>query len=108
MKILFVVFLLLAISLCYGEPASPNTTLTFYITDDNLNTSHRGIDIIQLGGLVDFTINGVSIPGPSSMAETGVNTGTFQIQLTLPSTINDRPFPNGDVVDMTSDHKTAY
>ena len=108
MKILFVVFLLLPLSLCYCEPASPNTTLTFYITDDNLNTSHRGIDIIQPAGLVDFTINGISIPGPSSMTETGVNTDTFQIQLTLPSTINDRPLQNGDVVVMTYHQKADY
>src|SRR5437879_1766800 len=108
MKMLFAVFLLLPLSLCYCVPASPNTTLTFYITDDNLNTSHRGIDIIQLAGLVDFTINGISIPGPSSMAETGVNTGTFQIQLTLPSAINGPPLKNGDVVVMTYHQKADY
>ena len=108
MKILFVVFLLLPLSLCYCEPASPNTTLTFYITDDNLNTSHRGIDIIQPAGLVDFTINGISIPGPSSMTETGVNTGTFQIQLTLPSAINGPPLKNGDVVVVAYHQKADY
>jgi len=108
MKILLVVFLLLPLSLCYGEPARPNTALTFYIADDNLNTSHRGVDIIPLAGLVVFTINGVAISGPSSMVETGVNTGVFQIQLTLPSTVNGRQLQDGDVVLMTYHQKADY
>ncbi len=108
MKMPLAVLLLLPISLCYAEPASPNTTLTFYIADDNLNTSHRGVDIISLAGLVDFTINGVPISGPDSMVETGVNTGVFQIQLTLPSTVNGRPLQDGDVVLMTYHQKADY
>ena len=108
MKILLVAFLVLSLSLCYGEPASPNTTLTFYITDDNLNTSHRGVDVIALVGLVDFTINGMAIPGPATMVETGVDTGTFQIQLTLPSTVNGRSLQNGDVVVMAYHQKADY
>ena len=63
---------------------------------------------ISTAGLVDFTINGFPIPGPDSMVETGVNTSTFQIQLTLPQTVNGKSLQDGDVVVMTYHQKADY
>lgn len=81
MKRLFLILLLLPLSLCYAEPAVPGTILTFYITDINLSTDHRGVMTIPTAGLVDFTINGVPVSGPNAMVETGIDTGTFQVHL---------------------------
>ncbi|MCE2505961.1 MAG: hypothetical protein J4F36_05745 [Nitrosopumilaceae archaeon] len=67
-------------------PASQDTVVNFYITDDDLNTSHNGIDIVSTKGLFEFTINGVPIQGPKSMIETGVDTGKFYLKLDLPDT----------------------
>ena len=92
----------------YGEPAIPGTILTFYITDENINTEHRAVMTISTAGLVDFTINGVPIPGPDSMVETGIDTSTFQIQLTLPQSVNGKPLQDGDVVVMTYHQKADY
>jgi len=67
-------------------PASQDTVVNFYITDDDLNTSHNGIDTVSTKGLFEFTINGVPIQGPKSMIETGVDTGKFYLKLDLPDT----------------------
>lgn len=95
-------------SLCYAEPATPGTVLTFYITDINLSTDHRAVMTIPTSGLVDFTINGVPVSGPNAMVETGIDTGTFLIQLTLPDTVNGKPLKNGDVVLMTYHQSADY
>ena len=108
MKRLFLILLLLPLSLCYAEPATPGTILTFYITDINLSTDHRAVMIIPTAGLVDFTINGVPVSGPDTMVETGIDTGTFQIQLTLPGSVNGKPLHNGDVVVMTYHQRADY
>jgi hypothetical protein len=108
MKSLVIVFLLLPLSICYGQPPAPNTAITFYITDENLVTDHRGIMEISTAGLVDFTINGIPIPGPSTMVETGVDTGVFQLQLMLPETVGGKPLQNGDVVLMTYHQSADY
>ena len=67
-------------------PASQNTIVNYYIIDDDLNTSHSGVDVISTEGLFEFTINGVPIEGPETMIETGVNTGKFYLKLELPDT----------------------
>lgn len=108
MKRLFMIALLVPISICFGEPATPGTILTFYITDDNLNTQHHTAMTISTAGLVDFTINGVPVSGPSDMVETGIDTSTFQIQLTLPDNVNGKPLQNGDVVVMTYHQQADY
>jgi hypothetical protein len=108
MKRLFLILLLLPLSLCYAEPATPGTILTFYITDINLSTDHRAVMTIPTAGLVDFTINGVPVSGPDTMIETGIDTGTFQIQLTLPDSVNGQPLKNGDVVIMTYHQRADY
>jgi len=92
----------------YAEPAVSGTILTFYISDINLSTDHRAVMTIPTAGLVDFTINGVPIAGPDAMVETGIDTGTFQIQLTLPESVNGKPLQNGDVVVMTYHQATDY
>lgn len=102
------VILLVPISLGYAEPATPGTILTFYITDINLSTDHRTVMTISTSGLVDFTINGFSVSGPSSMIETGIDTGTFQVQLTLPDSVNGKPLKDGDVVLMTYHQQADY
>ena len=108
MKRLFLILLLLPLSLCYAEPAVPGTILTFYITDINLSTDHRGVMTIPTAGLVDFTINGVPVSGPNAMVETGIDTGTFQVQLTLPDSVNGKPLQDGDVVVMTYHQRADY
>lgn len=107
-KSIAIVLVLLPLSICYAQPPVANTELTFYITDGNLVTDHRGVMEISTSGLVDFTINGIPIPGPSSMIETGINTGVFQLQLTLPGSVGGRPLQNGDVVLMTYHQPTDY
>jgi hypothetical protein len=105
---LSVILLLLPLSLCYAEPATPGTVLTFYVTDSNLSTDHRAVMTISTSGLVDFTINGVSISGPGEMVETGIDTGVFQLELTLPDSVNGKPLQNGDVVLMTYHQRADY
>lgn len=108
MKSALIAMLLISFPASYAVPASPGTVLTFYITDDNLNTSHRGIDVISTAGLVEFTINGTPIAGPSEMTETAVNSGMFSLKLTLPATVNGRPLQDGDVVVLTYHQRADY
>ncbi len=39
-------------------PASSMSVVNFYITDHDLNLSHRGIEVLSTEGLFEFTING--------------------------------------------------
>ena len=105
MKSLVIILLLLSLSICYAQAPVPNSVLTFYISDESLVTDHRGVMEISTAGLVDFTINGIPISGPSTMIETGIDTGVFQLQLTLPDTVGGKPLQNGDVVLMTYHQK---
>ncbi|MFN3653775.1 MAG: hypothetical protein ACK4TO_00415 [Candidatus Nitrosotenuis sp.] len=79
-------------------PAAGGSTVNFYITDDDLNTSPNGIDVINTAGLLEFTISGVQIEGPQTMTETGVDTGRFYVKLVLPETVNGRPLTQDDIV----------
>lgn len=79
-------------------PASSGSIVNFYVNDDDLNTSHNGIDVIPTTGLLEFTINGISIQGPETMTETGPNTGRFFATLDLPDTINGRPLTQNDIL----------
>ena len=108
MKYLFIALFLLPVSICYAQSAMPGSTLTFYITDENLVTDHRGVMTLSTAGLVDFTIDSTPISGPDSMVETGIDTGVFQLQLTLPSSVNGRPLQDGDVVLMTYHQPADY
>src|SRR5690348_1020528 len=101
MKYFLIVFLLISIPACYATSVAPGSTVSFFISDDNLNTQHKAVMTISTSGLVDFTINGVPISGPDSMTETGIDTGVFQLYLTIPSTVNGIPVKDGDVIVMT-------
>ena len=108
MKYFFVVVLLISIPACYAASVAPGSTVPFFINDGNLVTSHKAIMTISTSGLVDFTINGVPIPGPNTMTETAVDSGVFQLYLTIPSTVNGRSVQDGDVVVMTYHEKADY
>ena len=79
-------------------PADSGSVINFYITDDDLNLAHNGIDVVSTQGLFKFSINGVSINGPSTITETGPDTGQFFVKLQLPDTINGRALNQNDVV----------
>lgn len=68
-------------------PASQGSVVNFYISDDDLNTSHSGVDVISTQGLFEFTVNGVPFQGPETMTETGANTGKFYLKLNLPNSV---------------------
>jgi len=79
-------------------PASSMSIVNFYITDHDLNLSHRGIEVVSTEGLFEFTINGISIQGPERMIETGYDTGKFYLKLELPETINGKQLSQDDIV----------
>lgn len=81
-------------------PASQGSVVNFYVNDQDLNTSHNGVDVIDTQGLLEFAINGVSITGPDTMIETGPDTGRFYVKLNLPDTINGQPLSNNDVIEI--------
>jgi len=79
-------------------PASSGSIVNFYITDDDLNIAHSGIETVSTEGLLEFTINGIPIDGPQSMIETGPDTGRFYVKLQLPDTVNGIHLDQNDVV----------
>ena len=79
-------------------PSSAGSIVNFYITDDDLNLAHSGVETVSTEGLFEFTINGISIDGPSTMIETGPDTGRFYVRLQLPDIINGIPLDQNDVV----------
>ena len=79
-------------------PASQGSSVNFYITDDDLNTSHSGVDTISIKELFEFTINGIPIQGPETMIEIGPDTGKFYLKLDLPSEIDGKPISQDDIV----------
>ena len=79
-------------------PASSMSIVNFYITDQDLNLAHSGVEVVATKGLFEFTINGIAIEGPESMIETGPNTGQFYIKLELPETIDGRALSQEDIV----------
>ena len=81
-------------------PASAGSVVNFYITDNDLNTSPNGVDIIETAGLLEFLVNGIVIDGPSTMIETGPSTGQFYVRLQLPESIDGRPINQDDVIEI--------
>ena len=79
-------------------PASSMSIVNFYVTDHDLNVSHRGIEVISTKGLFEFTVNGIPIEGPKKMIETGYDTGQFYLKLELPETINGKQLSQDDIV----------
>jgi hypothetical protein len=93
---------LLSIALLVAFPGGaslvPGGSLTFYIHDDDLNTSHRGIDEISTAGLLEFTINGATISGPSKIIETSVDSGVFVGKISIPTSVNGKHLKQGDTL----------
>ena len=57
MKYFLAIFLLISTPMCFAASVAPESTVPFFINDDNLNTEHKAIMTISTSGLVDFTIN---------------------------------------------------
>ena len=79
-------------------PASSMSIVNFYVTDHDLNVSHRGIEVISTKGLFEFTVNGIPIEGPEKMIETGYDTGQFYLKLELPETVNGKQISQDDII----------
>lgn len=87
-------------TLIQTAPASSGGKVNFYLNDDDLNTSPKGIDLLPTRGLLEFTINGVAIKGPPTMIETGLDTGRFFVSVVLPETVDGRPLQQDDVLEI--------
>lgn len=79
-------------------PASSMAIVNFYITDQDLNVAHSGVETISTEGLFEFTINGISIKGPQTIIETGPDTGQFYGRSILPDTINGKQLSQDDII----------
>lgn len=66
--------------------------------DDDLNTSHRGIDEVSTAGLLEFQLAGSPISGPSRIIETDNDSGVFVGKITIPNSVNGRQVQQGDVL----------
>jgi hypothetical protein len=93
---------LLGISLLVVFPAGaslvPGGTFTFYVNDDDLNTSHAGIDEISTVGLLECMINSVVISCPQKIIETSVDSGVFVGTISIPDIINGKHLKQGDTL----------
>jgi len=74
------------------------SVVNFYVTDHDLNLARSAVEIVDVEGLFEFTINGIIIQGPKNMIETGPNTGQFYLKLELPETINGKQLDQDDIV----------
>ena len=79
-------------------PASSTSIVNFYVTDNDLNKSHRAVEVVSTQGLFEFTVNGIPIQGPEKMIETGYDTGQFYLKLELPETVNGKQISQDDIV----------
>lgn len=98
MKSILFALLVISFPASFAVTASPGSTLSIYIKDNDLNISHDGIDVIETSALLEFTINGTPINGPKTMKETLNDSGVFLARVSIPSTINGKPLKTGDVL----------
>ena len=91
----------LAVTLQASTVLVPGGTVTFYVHDDDLNISPRGIDQVSTAGLLEFKLAGTSISGPATITETDVDSGVFVGKVSIPTTINGRDIQQGDVLIIT-------
>ena len=98
----------LAITIQASSGLSPGSSVTFYVHDDDLNTNHRGIDEIPTAGLLEFTLAGFPISGPSKITETDNNSGVFVGRVQIPVTIDGRPVGQGDVLLIKYNDQSDY
>ncbi|MFY9300518.1 MAG: hypothetical protein WAO91_04955 [Candidatus Nitrosotenuis sp.] len=103
-----IIGIFLAITIQATSGLAPGSSVTFYVYDDDLNTSHRGIDEISTAGLLEFTLGGVPISGPSKIVETGNNSGVFVGRVEIPQTINGRPVQQGDTLLIKYNDQSDY
>ena len=89
-------------------PASSKSIVNFYVTDHDLNIAHNAVEVIEIEGLLEFTINGIPIVGPKTMIETGPNTGQFFVRLQLPESINGKPIMQDDIVEIKYFDESDY
>lgn len=82
-------------------PASSSSIVNLYITDHDLNLAPNAPETVPVEGLLRFYINDTPIAGPSTMIETGPDTGQFYVRLVLPATIDGRPLSQDDTVNVT-------
>jgi hypothetical protein len=87
-------------SIIKTAPASSGGIVNFYLNDDDLNVSPKGIDLIPTRGLFEFTVNGILIDGPATMVETGLDSGRFFLSVILPETIDGRPLQQDDILEI--------
>jgi hypothetical protein len=98
----------LVIAFPTGAAINPGGILSFYVNDDDLNISHRGIDQVLTSGLLEFTINNVPIQGPSKITETSQDSGIFVGRLNIPNAINGRPLQQGDTLVIRYNDESDY
>jgi len=98
----------LVIAFPAGTTLNPGGTVSFYINDSDLNISHRGIDEVSTSGLLEFTINGIPIQGPSKIVETDNDSGVFVGRLSIPTTISGRPLQQGDTLVIKYNDASDY
>ena len=79
-------------------PAVSGAKLNFYVIDDDLNLNPNGSDTVSTDGLIQVTINGVSIDIPSSMSETNPSSGRFVLEVSLPASVNGKILSQDDIV----------
>lgn len=89
-------------------PASPGSTVSFYVTDWDLDIAPSSPDIVSTAGLIEITVNGVSIDAPATMTETGSSTGRFLVLVDLPDMVGGKPLQQGDVVLLRYLDQTDY
>ena len=98
----------LVIAFPAGTTLSPGGTVSFYVNDDDLNVNHRGIDEASTSGLLEFTINGITIQGPSKIVETSNDSGVFVGRISIPNTISGRPLQQGDTLVIKYNDASDY
>ncbi len=98
----------LAITIQASSGIVPGSSVTFYVHDDDLNTSHRGIDEISTSGLLVFTLAGFTISGPSKITETDNDSGVFVGRVEIPQTINGRAVGQGDTLLIKYNDQSDY
>ena len=81
-------------------PAVSGAKLNFYVNDDDLNLNPQGTDTVSTDGLIQVSINGVSIDIPSTMSETSPSSGRFALEVSLPASVNGKILSQDDIIQV--------
>ena len=98
----------LAVTLQASTVLVPGGTVTFYLHDDDLNTSPRAMDEVSTAGLLTFKLAGTTISGPSTIIESDTDSGMFVGKVSIPTTINGRAVTQGDTLIITYNDESDY